>query len=215
VQLAPGSLTYSAETLFVSVSGTAEPVDAGGGCSNPGGQAVFVVTCSNAAVADGGASYANSSAGIPGTDFVGVYDCMSSTEQFQPGAVDGLSSGSGTLTITKGGNLLTATYADDPFVHGSLDFVAITNNAAVPATANQTMQVACFRSPMSALPVSSSTLTIDGSSVVLSFIGSSCGGAEMTVSLLCASGNRGTTGDAGTGDAAGSDAGPIESGADH
>ncbi len=185
VKLASGSLTYNAGTLFLSVSGTAEPADAGQDCTNPGGQATFVVTCSNDVVADGGASGAYSGTGMPGSEFVGVYECSSAGNQFRPG-LDSLSGGSGTLAITRKGNLLTAAYADDPFVTGSLNFVATTNNAAVPATANETMQVACSGGPVSAVPVSSSTLTTDGSSVVLSFAGIGCGGSEMRVSLLCA-----------------------------
>jgi len=35
-QLASGSLTYNAGTVFLSVEGTVEPVDAGNGCSSPG-----------------------------------------------------------------------------------------------------------------------------------------------------------------------------------
>jgi len=207
-QLGSGSLTYNAGTLFLSVSGTVEPVDAGGGCSNPGGQAVFLVTCGNDAAADGGAGQIASSAGLPGNDFVGVYDC-SSVGVESSAAVTGGFSGWGALTITKTGNLLTASYADDVEVSGTLDFVATTNNAAFPATPNETMQVECLGGaigapPVSqALPVSSSTLTLDGSLVVLSFAGIGCGGAQMNVSLLCAL----RTGDAGTGDAGGGDAG--------
>jgi hypothetical protein len=125
-------------------------------------------------------------------------------------------SGSGALTITKTGNLLTASYADDAEVSGTLDFVATTNNAAFPATPNETMQVECLAdsigaAPVSqALPVSSSTLTLDGSLVVLSFAGIGCGGDQVNVSLLCAL----RTGDAATGNAGGGDAGPTESGAD-
>jgi hypothetical protein len=75
--------------------------------------------------------------------------------------------------------------------------VATTAGAAVPAVADQTMQVACSdpwtqpgsQAP-STLPVKSSTLTIDGSYVVLSFTGdmtpsSTCPGAETFVSVLC------------------------------
>jgi len=105
------------------------------------------------------------------------------------------SGGSGTLTITETGGALTAAYAATPFVQGSLKFVATTGSAAAPTTANETMQVACIgsagASAMDSVPVSSSTLTIDGSWVVLSFVGNmpasgDCAGAVTSVSVLCA-----------------------------
>ena len=104
----------------------------------------------------------------------------------------------GQLTITETGGVLTAAYANDSNAEGSLQFVATTESAAVPATTNQTMQVVCSnpwtqtgtQAPPSKLPVMSSTLTIDGSYVVLSFAGymtpsSTCPGAETFVSVLC------------------------------
>ncbi len=103
----------------------------------------------------------------------------------------------GQLTITETGGVLTAAYANDSNVAGSMQFVATTESAAVPASTNQTMQVVCNNpwtqggAPApSTLPVTSSTLTIDGSYVVLSFTGnmtpsSTCPGAESFVSGLC------------------------------
>jgi hypothetical protein len=200
-KLESGSLTYNAGTLFLSVEGADEPVDAGGGCSNPGGRASVLITCSE----DAGAIGAGSGAASLGSDFVGVYTCVSSTVSFEStdaGSYESASSNNlgalGTLTITETGGVLTAAYTNDGFVSGSLQFVATTHNAAVPATANETMQVECSNPratsgngiSVSSLPVTSSTLTIDGSSVVLSFTGnftsnSSCPGAETFVNLLC------------------------------
>jgi hypothetical protein len=107
----------------------------------------------------------------------------------------------GKLTITETGGVLTAAYADDTYVTGSMQFVATTRSAAGPASTSQTIQVYCDNpvstpggnpgAPLDTLPVTSSTLTIDGSSVVLSFAGtmgaaSGCAGAQTFVSILCA-----------------------------
>jgi hypothetical protein len=73
-----------------------------------------------------------------------------------------------------------------------MKFVATTDNAALQATSNETLQFACFSSgggtPVwtpTALAVQSSTLSLDGTSVVLSFAGTSCNGEQVTGSLLC------------------------------
>ncbi len=200
-QLASGSLTYNAGTVFLSVEGTAEAVDAGSGCSNAGGLATIVVTCSDDSGGLPGAEIdAGSSEGASASGFVGVYSCHDS-DQLYRAAPEGLESGgggTGTLTITEAGGVLTAAYADDLFVGGSLQFTARTEGAAVPATSNETMQIFCPSvdpSPdsgnMSQVLVTASSLTIDGSWVVLSFVGnatpgSACAGATASVSVLCA-----------------------------
>jgi hypothetical protein len=206
-QLQSGSLTFNTGTLFLSVEGTDEAVDAGAGCSNPGGQASVLITCRNVAgVPVGGVDAgSDSDAASLGSAFVGAYTCVSdvvNAKRATPQAyesVDGENAWNpmGKLTITEAGGVLAAAYANDSNVEGSLQFVAKTESAAVPATANQTMQVVCSNpwtmagnAAPSTLPVTSSTLTIDGSYVVLSFAGdmtpsSTCPGAETFVSVLC------------------------------
>jgi hypothetical protein len=198
VQLGSGSLTYNAGALFLSVIGTADPVDAGGGCSNPGGPAALAITCTDPPASPSpaaGIDAGSSDAGL-GSDFAGVYSCAS-TVLSSSSSLESLSAGKGALTITETGAVVTAAYANDPFVQGSLAFVATTEGVAFPATANESVQVNCTTDPpvpggpqMIALPVKGGTLTIDGSSVVLSLVGtmpegSGCGGAETDVSLLC------------------------------
>jgi hypothetical protein len=203
-KLESGSLTFNAGTLFLSVEGNDEAVDAGAGCSNPGGQASVLITCRGDAGAPEGGMGAGSDPASLGSGFVGAYTCVSSVVSFKAApsgydSVDGENAWNptGRLTITETGGVLTAAYANDSNVEGSLQFVATTQSAAVPATTNQTMQVVCNNpyaqtgSPApSTLPVTSSTLTIDGNYVVLSFAGdmtssSSCPGAETFVSVLC------------------------------
>ena len=187
--LASGSLTYNAGTVFLSIEGTAESVAKG--CSNPGGPAAMFVTCSDDAGELPRAGIdAGSSDGGSGSAFVGTYSC-NDLEQIHTG---GVGSGAGTLTITAAGGVLTAAYADDTSsVQGSLRFVTTTDDTAVPATSNQTMQVVCpaFPPVWSQMVVAASTLRIDGSWIVLSFVGSmspgsGCTGGTTSVSVLCA-----------------------------
>lgn len=206
-QLQSGSLTFNAGTLFLSVEGTDEGVDAGAGCSNAGGQASVLITCRGVAGGPEGGVDAGSDSGAAslGSAFVGAYACVSDVVNDKgatPMGYESVSGGDawnpmGKLTITETGGVLTAAYANDSNVEGSLQFVATTDTAAVPATTNQTMQVVCDNpwtmggtAAPSTLPVTSSTLTIDGSYVVLSFTGnmtpsSTCPGAETFVSVLC------------------------------
>jgi hypothetical protein len=200
VDLASGSLTYDNGTLFLSVRGTAEAFDTGGGCANPGGPVALVVTCGNYATSGAGLAEADAST-VLGSEFVGVYACVSNVNQSGPG-LQGLVGGLGTLAITESGNLLTTAYTGDYAAKGSLAFAATTSNTAVPAAANESMQVECSTAdppsnPLGAMSVAASTLTLDGTSVVLSFAGTGCSGAQLSVSLLCA-----PTADGGGGDAA-------------
>ncbi len=205
-KLQSGSLTFNAGMLFLSVEGTDEPVDAGGGCSNAGGQASVLISCPGAGVPEGAVDGGSDpDAASLGSAFVGAYTCVSGVVNVKAAtpmayeSVDGEDAWTptGKLTITEMDGVLTAAYANDSFVEGSLQFVATSESAAVPATTNQMMQVLCSNpwaqagtQVPSMLPVTSSTLTIDGSYVVLSFAGdmtssSTCPGAETFVSVLC------------------------------
>jgi hypothetical protein len=194
-QLASGSLTYNAGTVFLSIEGTAEPVATG--CSNPGGPAATFVTCSDDAweLPRVGVD-AGSSDGGSGSGFVGFYSCHDSEQihRAPPGGLESGGGGAGTLTITAAGGVLTAAYADDTFVQGSLQFVTTTDGTAAPAISNETMEVFCVESRAPGLDkmvVTASTLKIDGSWIVLSFVGSmspgsGCAGGTTSVSILCA-----------------------------
>jgi hypothetical protein len=137
-QLASGALTYNGGTVFLSVLGTTEPIDAGTSCMNPGGSTAFIAICGDGAAVDGGATASGTK--VPAGDFPGVYTCADSVVEVQPG-VEAESGGSGTLTVTGTGDRLTAAFAGDPYVSGSLAFAVTTSNAAAPATSGQTLQV--------------------------------------------------------------------------
>ena len=207
-QLGAGSLTYNGGTLFLSVVGSAEPLDAGGGCTNPGGPAAFLVLCTGNAAAGG--SDAGADAGALASNFVGTYACLSSIGEYGPG-IQALSGDNGTLTVTQTGGVLTAAYTNDVLVTGSLQFVPVSATAAAPAVPNETMQVMCdsvttgpLLMSLMSLSVTSSTLALEGTRVFLAFTtGNACDGAPLTVSLVC---DPAANADAGLADGGGSDA---------
>jgi hypothetical protein len=208
-QLASGSLAYNAGTLFFSVIGTVEPITTVGDCSNPGGPGAFLVTCSNATLADAGTSDAGARAPADGSGFVGVYQCDTATQQLG-GNLISVESGYGTLNVTKTGQVLTAAYADQN-IAGSLAFVATADNAAAPAATNESMKIQCASvgvppaSPvLTSVQVASSMLALDGDQVVLGFAGSGCG-EDYSVFVLCAPNDDGGVVGAGAGDASGGD----------
>jgi hypothetical protein len=193
--LAGGSLTYNGGTLFFSAVGTAGAFDAGGGCSNAGGPASLLVACSGNSPGEAAGTSTASNSETLGSDLVGVYSCTSSTLVSGTGLVSA-AAGAGTLSVTENGGVLTADYANDISVQGSLTFVATADSAAFPAKADQTIQIGCAgaaapgTSTLVSMPVTSSSLSLNGSSVVLSVAGTmgsgSCNGASTAAFLLCA-----------------------------
>jgi hypothetical protein len=195
MDLTSGSLGYNAGALFVSVTGTVEPVDTGF-CSGPGGPNVFLLTCGDDGPVATAAASAAQHGGSSGDPFVGVYDCRAETEEFSSAVHVSASSGPGTLTVTHAGSLLAASYAGDPTVQGSLDLAPMNDALAVaPASPNDAIEVSCFvpapagppQSMMGRLPISSGAMTTDGRSAVLTVrgISSDCGGDELVVFLRC------------------------------
>ena len=183
-QLSAGALTYNADTLFLSVVGTAEPLDAGAGCTNPGGPVGFVVTCiDEAAPADAG--IVDSGTEAQASRFVGSYSCQSAVQQDGPGIVS-VNGSESALTVTQAGGLLTVAIDNTSPVWGSLEFEATTDDTAGPAVATESVQVACVPGLTAAtVAVAASTLTVDGTTLVLSLEGTGCDGDQVSASLVC------------------------------
>jgi hypothetical protein len=190
-QLGSGSLTYSGSTLYLSTVGTSALIDAGNGCMIGDDSAAFALECTGNATPDEGAGDAGSGTAGLADNFVGTYACASSALNYGPGVVPS-SSDLGTLTITQADGLITAAYAKDATVSGSLEFVPVTADAAVPAVSNETTRVTCFtasdpsKTTSTPLAVASSTLALDGTTVFLAFSGNGCAGAQSNVFLVCA-----------------------------
>ncbi len=122
-QLQSGSLTFNAGVLYLSVEGIDEAVDAGAGCSNPGGSASVLITCRDVAGiatsgVDGGTEL---DAATLGSNFVGTYTCTSdvvNAKGLPPMTYESDNGGNawnptGQLTITETGGVLAVDYAND------------------------------------------------------------------------------------------------------
>jgi hypothetical protein len=134
----------------------------------------------------------------------GVFSCQSSLSAagtYQGTSYDAVSGGNGTLTVTQSGRVVTAVYADDLFVNGTLAFVATTDRSAEPAAAGQTLTFLCpapFGMMQSQdLSIASGSLTMDGTTLFLSFSGtatpaspgpSACDGVKIPGTLTCTTG---------------------------
>lgn len=183
VRLAPSMVLLGA---MAGVAGCGS--DAGGG---------------SGAVPDGGGSSSTGEPDAPPVFPTGVYSCSSSLSasgSFQGTNFESVGGGNGTLTLTQSAWTVDAAYAGDTFVQGSLRFTVTTDASAVPAAPGQTVTIDCFvpfgSGPATELPltVASGALTMDGSTIFLSFSGkaepaatgpSACDGLAIPVTLTC------------------------------
>jgi hypothetical protein len=134
----------------------------------------------------------------------GVFSCQSSLDAsgtYQGESYESVSGGTGTLTVTQSGRIVTAAYTADLFVSGTLEFVATTDGSAEPAAAGQTLTFLCpapFGTMQSqGLSIASGSLTMDGTTLFLSFSGtalpaspgpSACDGVKIPGTLTCTMG---------------------------
>jgi len=134
----------------------------------------------------------------------GVFSCQSSLQAsgtYQGESYESVSGGTGTLTVTQSGRVVSAAYTGDLFVSGTLEFVATTDGSAEPAAAGQTLTFLCpapFGTMQSqGLSIASGSLTMDGTTLFLSFSGtatpaspgpSACDGVTIPGTLTCTTG---------------------------
>jgi hypothetical protein len=124
---------------------------------------------------------------------VGVYHCTSDLAEYHSAA-----GGSGTLTVTQAGAVVTTTYAGDYVAAGALQFMVTTGTSANPVASGQTFGViACAFTSTSVLgqeSVTSGSLTMDGVTLFLTIVGTltndnasaDCPAEQTaTLSLLC------------------------------
>jgi hypothetical protein len=209
VALTHGELTYEHSTLFLSMTGTASTTDAGM-CDTANIPATVWFACQ---VGDGGTppprQVDDAAAPMPPPLFpVGPYSCSSILDQTcrTDGGSDNSVGGSsppfadaGVLTLAQSGAVVTADYSGDSWLSGSLRFAVATSTAAT-AGPGQTLATPC-QVPFSLsgpppppgpepLSVEAASLTMDGTTLFLSFAGtmtgsSTCAGAEAAGSLVC------------------------------
>jgi hypothetical protein len=195
-----GTLAHNASmTVFLTLTGDLQS-DAGacGRLSQPG--ASFWVICEERR---GGGALPSIDTGPPPVTQLpaGQYSCSTQVETFE--RINGLNhyiagGASGTLTLTADGSKVTGQYSGDHFLAGRLRFVATTPTTAI-AEGGQTLMAPCMV-PIGAgvpsqtpepLPIATGALNLTDSTLFLSFVGttaagSSCPGAKMAGSLICA-----------------------------
>jgi hypothetical protein len=179
-----GAMTYESGTVFVSLGGALSSTMDCGDVSAP---AAAWVTCGGgpAPAIDAPTSAAQLAAGdYACTSQLGTHTKIGATESYVT------SGGNGTLSLTQTGAHLTATYGGDAEVTGTIDLTVSTASVAL-GSAGQTLTALCGIGPDTGeLPVTASTLTVEGGTVFLSFAGttsasSSCPGTQVTGTLVC------------------------------
>jgi hypothetical protein len=193
-----GTLTYNAGTVFLALTGELRS-DAGacGTLSQPG--ASLWVVCKEGR----GDALPSIDIGPPPVTQVlaGQYSCITQIETVA--SINGLNhdvagGASGTLALAVDGSRITGRYSGDHALAGTLRFSATTATTA-NAEAGQTLMAPCMvpgrtgvpsQTP-EPLPIAAGSLTLVDSTLFLSFAGStaagsSCPGAQVAGSLICA-----------------------------
>lgn len=185
-----GTMTYDHGVVLVELGGIVSADTGCGSVSSPG-NAWFLCE-------DGPAP--SSAAGTSPAAFpVGGYTCTSEAATYYEaqGLKQFLTAGgeNGKLTLSQSGATLTAEYASDKFVTGTMHLTATTATTAI-AEAGQSLSAACYvpagtgSVTPETLPLSFGALLVDGPTLLLAFAGtmptsSACGGAKKAGTLVC------------------------------
>lgn len=173
-------------------------------CGSRTGEELPLPALDGGAVAPEGAASSSSGGNVIDVTPVfptGVYACgstLSAAGSYEGESYEAVAGGNGVLTVTQSGAVVTAAYAGNLFVTGTLRFVATTDSSAEPAAAGQTLTVQCpapFAGPVQqTMSVASGSLTMDGATLFLSFSGpaipngagaSACDGVTIPGTLTC------------------------------
>jgi hypothetical protein len=190
-----GAMTYNNGTVFVTLTGGL--VSEAGECgrlSQP--DAAFWLVCAERV---GGPLRAGGPPPLPAAPLpAGKYSCRSQVES--SAQVNGIRNvagggGTGTLTLVQDAAKVSAAYAGDSYLVGTLRF-GLTTSTTAGAEAGQTLQTPCTI-PMGGgipsltprpLPVAAGSLSLVGSKLFVSFtgtMGSSCVDAQVAGTLIC------------------------------
>jgi len=190
-----GTLIYNAGMVFITLTGGLQS-DAGpcGILSEP--DETFWIICEER---QGGALPSTDAGSPPGTPLpAGQYSCRSQVENFAK--FDGTNyyltgGGSGTLTLADNGAKVSALYAGDSSLAGTLS-LGVTTSTTASADAGQTLMALCMvrpgteTRPPEPLPIAAGALAINDSTLFLSFAGtmpasSSCPGEQVAGTVIC------------------------------
>ena len=196
-----GSLAYDANTAFVSIVGTAHAE--AGDCGSLSAPATFWIACGNGPDAPPAPPRGNGTGVTLPQLPAGTYACTSQVEAHAnvAGHDQYVTSGGhgGTLTVMQSGPQVTAQYAGDSSIDGTLSLTPATGTSAI-AEAGQGFSTQCLTpiSEMGGLPpptpapmdVPAASLGVFDSTLLLPFYGtmgggSACSGAQMAGSLIC------------------------------
>jgi hypothetical protein len=180
-----GALTYESGTMFVSLEGElASKMD----CGDVSAPASVWIVCGDgpAPVVSAPASSAQLPTGnYACTSQIGTHATVGATNEY-------ITSGaSGTLVLAQTGAEVTADYAGDLGVSGTMHFTATTASTA-NGDEGQSLTALCpLAGPSDELPVAAASLSVNGGTVFVSFAGtmsasSACPSAQMTGTLVCA-----------------------------
>jgi hypothetical protein len=190
-----GALIYDAGMIFISLTGGLQS-DAGSCGSLSAPEASFWLICEDR---QGGAPPSIDGGSAPAAPLpAGQYACKSQVEaRAQVGGIDMFvaGGGSGTLTLTQDGTNVSAQYAGDPSLAGTLT-LGMTTSTTASADAGQALMAPCTVPASTAmqtpapLPIAAGALAVSESTLFLSFAGtmtdsSSCPGAQVAGSVIC------------------------------
>jgi hypothetical protein len=189
-----GVLTEDGSAVFVTLTGRL--VADAGACGMPSAPASAWIVCRDRSE---GALPPAGDGGAASWLAAGRYSCHSQVESYQLAGGIGQyvgSGGSGALTLTREGAGLTADYAGDTSLAGTLRLqptTAVTARAGGGQTLTTpcTVPIGMAGGPPDTLPVAAASLSAAGSSLFLSFTGTmgattACSGAQVAGSIICA-----------------------------
>jgi hypothetical protein len=190
-----GALTYDSGVVFLSLTGLA--AGDGGECGPHSSAAGVWLVCDSGPPAVPEDPAPSAASALP----TGAFACSAhlATHYESDGIQQFVASGGqGTLALDQTGSEVTASYQGDSFVSGTVHFAATTATTAQP-TAGQSLTTSC-EVPITmgglpppkpeTLPLIAGALTLDASTLFLSFAGtmgqsSSCAGAQKVGSIIC------------------------------
>jgi hypothetical protein len=200
-----GVLTYDANTVFLSGTGTLTDEAPAAPCSPISSAAQFWITCGKEDGDENGSRPSPDRSSSVVTFPVGDYGCSSevaTTYEFGTTSSSGVSGAKGVLTLEQSGSEVSARYTDDIAVSGTLRFTGTTGTSArtAPDQQGQTLQAGCdlvtdgsgdLPHEPEMLSVTAGSLTLIATKLFVSFdaamtgSGSRCPGARKMGTLIC------------------------------
>ena len=194
------TLTHDGNTVFLWAKGISSDVDTTAACGSHSVPSEYWLVCDEGDARTGVSS--NTAEATPSSFPTGDYACTSQIGTYQDGATKGYGTSGmkGTLTLaltpTEEGTDITATYAGDKFIRGSMKLTP-TSASSARALPKQSLTASCdvgsAGTPPSNAPetldLDASSLVVDGTTLFFSLSGTigsgACPGATKMATLIC------------------------------